>query len=158
MHIIYNLAEEPLLCFLLSLFFFLADYFLLYMLLGALLKMHRSKSAVKKLLKAYTFRQKLWLIPFERDCLHAVGFCRFLVWFARIRVLLFGVYLLPAILCAFGFLPATILAWLSAGIFLCLDAPLLLIDWLLSRPLIGRRFKEFSFQKYHNTSDHSSLF
>jgi hypothetical protein len=156
MHIISRLSEVPIACILLSAVLHLAGYFMGYVLLDSLLKMHRSKSAVKKLKKEYTLLQKLWLLPFENSCLHAVRFCRGLVWFHRLRSACFLLFLATAVLWALDVASNLVLAWMSAGMFVCFDVPQIILSNVVSRPIIGR-FKEYSFEKYHNTKDHESL-
>ena len=156
MHIIRNLAESPGVCFGLSVFFFLLGFVMIYGLLDALLRMHRSKSAVKKIKKEYTLKQKTWLISFETNCIHAAKFCKGLIWFWRVRCFTFLLYLMLGLAAIFGLSANAIIAWFSAGMFVFFDVPQLIIQLLLSRPFIGR-FREFSFEKYHNTKDHDSL-
>lgn len=150
MHIIRNLAENPGVCISLGVCFFLFGSLLSYLLMDGLLRMHRSKTAVKKLKKEYTFRQRLWLIPHQQHCLHAVFFCKKLIALQRMGWILFGVYLAVCLL----FDSAVV--WSSVILFVIFDLPIFMLNGLLSRPFIGR-FKEYSFAKYHNTDDMSSL-
>ena len=156
MNVISNLIELPALCVGLCVFFFLFGYLMIYGLMDSLLKMHRSKSAVKKIKKEYTFKQKLWLIPFESNCIHAVKFCKYLIWFWRIRCFAFTCYLLVGFAAILGLYVNILIAWFSVSMFIFFDIPQLILQLLLSRPFIGR-FREFSFEKYHNTKDHDSL-
>lgn len=156
MLIISNLVEHPGVCFGLTVFFYLFGFSMLYGLLDALLKMHRSKSAVKKIKEDYKLIHKIWLIPFEANCIHAEKFCKGLVWFWRIRCFAFALYLALGLAATVGLSVNAIIAWFSVGMFVLFDIPQFLIQLLLSRPFIGR-FREFSFEKYHNTKDHESL-
>jgi hypothetical protein len=156
MHIISQLSDAPEACVMLSSVLFLASHFMVYMLLDGLLKMHRSKTAVKKLKKEYTFLQKLFILPFENHCLHAVRFCKGLIWFHRFKSICFLVFLGAAVLLMFGFVSDLVLAWMSVGMFVCFDVPEIIVNGIVSRPFIGR-FKEYSFEKFHNTQDHESL-
>ena len=156
MDVIGNMIELPGLCIGLCVVFFLFGYLMIYGLLNSLLKMHRSKSAVKKIKKAYTFRQKLWLAPFEANCIHAVKFCKCLISFWRIRCFVFVCYLLVGFAAIVGLSVNVIIAWFSVGMFIFFDIPQLILHLVLSRPFIGR-FREYSFEKYHNTKDHNSL-
>ena len=156
MHIISKLAELPGVCFGITVFFFSFGFVMLYSLLDSLLKMHRSKSAVKKIKKEYKLKHKMWLIPFETNCVHAVKFCKGLIWFWRVRCFTFALYLMLGLAAIFGLSVNAIIAWFSVGMFVIFDVPQFIIQQLLSRPFIGR-FREFSFEKYHNTNDHESL-
>lgn len=156
MHIINNLSELPGVCIGLSVFFFLFGLFTIYSLLDSLLKMHRSKSAVKKIKKEYNLKQKLWLIPYEIYCIHAVKFCKGLIMFWRIRCFIFVLYLVLGLATLFDFSIDKLIAWFTVVMFILFDIPQFIIHLLLARPFIGR-FREFSFEKYHNTQDHESL-
>lgn len=153
-----NLSAQPIVCIILSVFILLFASLMNYLLLDSLLKMHRSKSAVKKLKKQYTFLQRICLLHFKENCCHAIKFCGGMIIYQRIGWLCLAIYLFMALLFAFGFFPATIISWLSIAIFLFVDLPSFVINWALSRPLLFGRFKEHSFEKYHNTDNHESLF
>lgn len=157
MHIIENLRDNAGICIFGNFLLFLLVYMIIYSLLDSLLKMHRSKTAVKKLKKEYRFLQKIWLVPFHTHCLHAVKFCKFLILFQRTYMLCFAAYLSFALFFFSGLVSGTLLAWLTASIFVCFAIPPAIIHFSLTRPLIGR-FKKYSFEKYHNTDNHHSLF
>ena len=155
--LIENLSAQPIVCITLSVFIFLFASLINYLLLDSLLKMHRSKSALKKLKKEYTLLQRLRFLHFKANCRHAAKFCNGMIIYQRFGWFCLALYLFMALLFAFGFIPASINSRLSVAIFLFFDFPSFAINWALSRPLLGR-FKEHSFEKYHNTSNHQSLF
>ena len=156
--LIENLSMQPIVCIVLSGFFFLFAYFMNYLLLDSLLKMHRSKSALKKLKKEYTFLQRMLLAHFKGNCRHAVKFCNSLVFFQKTGLVCFTIYLLVSFLFAFDLFSSAFISWLSIVLFMVIDLPSFAINWALSRPLFFGRFKEHSFEKYHNTDNHESLF
>ena len=121
-------------------------------------EMHRSKSAVKKLKKEYTFMQKMRLIHVNDNCRHAIKFCNGMIIFQKFGWICITLYLIISLLFTFGLFSATFIAWFTVGICLLFDVPSFAIHTLLGRPIIVGRFKEFSFEKYHNTEDHKSLF
>ena len=155
--IIENLSAQPLGGVIPTVFFFLLTAYGNYLLLDALLKMHRSKSALKKLKKNYTFFQRVWLMQFKGNCRHAVKFCSGMIIYQRIGWVLLAIYLLAALLYAFGFCPAVFVSWLFVAIFVCFCFPSEAIDLALKRPFLFGRFREYSFEKYHNTGNHKSL-
>ena len=155
--IIENLSKQPVACIILSVIIFLFCFFTNYLLLDSLLKMHRSKSAVKKLKKEYTFLQRMRLLHFKENCLHAIKFCNGMIIYQKIGWVCLAIYLFMALLFAFGLFSATFITWLTVGIFVAFDVPAFVINRLLARPIILGRFKEFSFEKYHNTENHNSL-
>ena len=150
MDVIRNLAQTPGICVALSICFFLFGSLLCYLMMDGLLRMHRSKTAVKKLKKEYTFLRRLWLRPHQEHCLHAVPSCKKLIALQRLGWILFGVYL------AVCLLSDALVIWSSVILFVIFNLPMFFLNGLLSRPFIGR-FKEYSFAKYHNTEDHSSI-
>ena len=157
LQIIDKLSKQPTVCIILSLIIFLLSFFSNYMLLDSLLKMHRSKSAVKKLKKEYTFLQRMQLIHFKENCRHAIKFCNRMIIYQKISWGCFVLYLIISLLFAFGLFSAKFIAWLSVGIFVAFDIPAFAINRLLARPILFGRYKEFSFEKYHNTENHDSL-
>ena len=157
LQIIQNLSRQPTACIVLSVLIFLFCFFTNYLLLDSLLKMHRSKSAVKKLKKEYTFLQRMRLLHFKENCRHAIKFCNGMIIYQKIGWVCLAIYLFVALLFAFGLFSATFISWLTVGIFVAFDVPAFVINRLLARPIIFGRFKEFSFEKYHNTDNHESL-
>ena len=157
LQIIDNLSKQPTVCVILSVIIFLFSFLTNYLLLDSLLKMHRSKSAVKKLKQEYTFLQRMQLIHFKENCRHAIRFCSKMIVYLKISWMFLALYLIVSLLFAFGLLSSKFIAWLTVGIFLLFDVPAFAINRLLARPIIFGRFKEFSFEKYHNTENHDSL-
>ena len=157
LQIIGNLSKQPTVCIILSVIIFLFSFLTNYLLLDSLLKMHRSKSAVKKLKKEYTFLQRMQLIHFKENCRHAIRFCGKMIVYLKISWLFLALYLIVSLLFAFGLFSSKFIAWLTLGIFLLFDVPAFVINRLLARPIIFGRFKAFSFEKYHNTENHDSL-
>ena len=155
--IIENLSKQPIACIILSAIIFLFSFLTNYLLLDSLLKMHRSKSAVKKLKKEYTFLQRIRLHHFKDNCRHAIRFCNRMIIYQKIGWGCFTLYLTVSLFFAFGLFSAKSIAWLTVGIFLLFDVPTFAINRVLARPIIFGRFKEFSFEKYHNTENHDSL-
>ena len=158
LQIIDNLSKQPTVCIILSVIIFLFSFLTNYLLLDSLLKMHRSKSAVKKLKKEYTFLQRMQLIHFKENCRHAIRFCNKMIVYLKISWIFLALYLIVSLLFVFGLFSSKFIAWLTVGIFLLFDVPAFAINRLLARPIIFGRFKEFSFEKYHNTENHDSLF
>ena len=152
-----NLSIHPMLCVTLSVLIFLFSFLANYLLLDSLLKMHRSKSAVQKIKKNYTFLQRMRLIHFKENCRHAVRFCNAMILYQTIGWLCLVLYLVVSLLFVLGLSSSTFIAWFTVGIFLLFDIPAFTINRLLARPIIWGRFKAYSFEKYHNTDNHESL-
>lgn len=156
-HLIQNLSMYPILCITLSVLIFLFSFLANYLLLDSLLKMHRSKSAVKKIKKDYTFLQRMRMLHFKENCRHAVKFCNTMILYQTIGWLCLVLYLVISLLFVLGLSSSTFIAWFTVGIFLLFDIPAFAINRLFARPIIWGRFKEYSFEKYHNTDNHESL-
>lgn len=157
LQIIDNLSKQPTVCIILSVIIFLFSFLTNYLLLDSLLKMHRSKSAVKKLKKEYTFLQRMQLIHFKENCRHAIKFNSKMIVYQKISWIFLALYLIISLLFAFGLFSSKFIAWLTIGLFLLFDVPTFTINRLLARPILFGRFKKFSFEKYHNTENHDSL-
>lgn len=157
LQIIDNLSKQPTVCIILSVIIFLFSFLTNYLLLDSLLKMHRSKSAVKRLKKEYTFLQRMQLIHFQENCRHAIKFNSKMIVYQKISWIFLALYLIISLLFAFGLFSSKFIAWLTIGLFLLFDVPTFTINRLLARPILFGRFKEFSFEKYHNTENHDSL-
>lgn len=157
LQIIEHLSRQPVACIVLSVFIFLFSFSTNYLLLDSLLKMHRSKSAVKKLKKDYTFWQRMQLLHFKDNCCHAIKFCSRMIIYQKIGWFCLALYLIVSLLFTLGLFSAKFIAWLTVGIFMLFDVPAFITNRLLARPILFGRFKEFSFEKYHNTANHDSL-
>ncbi len=156
MNILLNLSREPGACVLLMVLLFLFSFLLVFLLMESLLKMHRSKTAVKQIKKEYSLFQNIIQLPLEKHGLHASRFCKGFIRFHRIGMGGFAAYLLVALGNGLGLISDAFLAWSSAGMFLLYEMPVFVLNGILSRPFIGR-FREYSFQKYHNTENHDQL-
>ena len=137
----------------LSAVFAFISILMLRLLLGDLLRMHKSKTAVKKISKQYAFCQKLCLRHVSEHCEHAVRFSRFLVWVHNIyapvsAVCLISGWILPARYFVYG----TVMKWIL------LDVPIWLLMFVLDAHPFRKRKHQWRFAKYHNTSDKTSLF
>lgn len=137
----------------LSLVFWVLSVIILRLLLGALLRMHKSKTAVKKIEKQYTFWQKLCLLHVAEHCEHAVKFTRFMI-------LVHNIYTPATFLClTFGLLlPGRWFAYVTIGKWCLMDLPIVLLMQVLDSHPFQRRRHAWRFDKYHNTSDRTSLF
>lgn len=137
----------------------LVSIFLLRCILSDLMKMHKSKSTVKKIGRQYTFRQKLALRHVAEHTEHAVTFTRRMIFMHHLSF-----WTMVAILFSRLFLSDRWFVYLLTGRLLLFDVPVMVLDFLLdNHPFNTRKRRgEFKhrrrFQKYHNTSDRTSLF
>lgn len=123
-----------------------------------LLKMHRSKSALKKINKQYSFLGKIIMMPAWDHCIHAPKFCIFLICCHHIRCFLFLITFLFDIIHrmfpAFG----NIHAWFSVAVCFLFDVLVLVLNLILLRNPFVKRKNAYRFEKYHNTQEHDKLF
>lgn len=137
----------------------LVGMFLLRCILSDLMKMHKSKSTIKKILVRYTFFQKLALRHVAEHTEHAVTFTKGLILVYHLSF-----WSMAAILLSGLFLSGRWFVYLLAGRALLLDVPVMVLDFLLdNHPFNKRKRREDikhrrRFSKYHNTSDKTSLF
>ena len=155
--IIENLSKHSTACIVLSVLIVLFSFSTNYLLLDSLLKMHRSKSAVKKLKKEYTFLQRMRLLHFKENCRHAIKLCNRMIIYQKIAWACLALYLIISLFFACGLFSAKFITWLTIGIFILFDVPTFAINRLLARPILFGRFNKFSFEKYHNTENHDGL-
>ncbi len=135
-----------------------ASVYLMRFLAGGLLEMHRSRTNIKKIKNSYGFWQKLMMQHVWKECLHAKTFCRWVILWHHMRiVLLVGILLLVVIS---NWMPQLlrISGYSCVFVFLLLDIPVLIMSCLLDRYPFRKMKYEFRFRKYHNTEDHDSLF
>lgn len=151
-------SESALLCLFLVCIFGIASICCTRGLVAGLFEMHRSRSNIKKTRSKYGFFQKFALKPAWIECIHAKGFCRFLIIAHHTRLAFMLLSLLMAILSnPFPALMA-ILAPFSAVVFFVVDIPILVFHAIMDRYPFQRLKHEYRFKKYHNTNNHSSLF
>ena len=126
-------------------------------LVSGLFEMHRSRSALKKISKQYSFIQKVLMKHAWSDCLHAKRFCRGLIVYHHCVWGLFFVELLLALLS--GFVPGLtlVIPWFAIVSLVGGLIPVWLLWTFLDRHPFRRRKHEFKFRKYHNTADYDSL-
>ena len=152
-----NFSESAMWCAFLVIVFSVASMLGIRFIIAGLMNMHRSKTALKKLNKAYSFGQKMLLKHAWQDCLHAKKFCRFLIiWhhcifvtFIMALLLLIFSKLWPAVLVVVG--------WYALGTLVFDVIPVAILFSALDRYPFQRFRHQFTFRKYHNTNDHDSL-
>ena len=152
-----RLSGNPWLCLFLSCGFGLVALISIRGVVSGLFTMHRSKSAAKKVLKNYPFLQKLLLRHAWQECLHASRFCRFLIIYHHLVVILILIEALLVFLSGIwpGLMP--FIAWYASVFSFLVAVPACILAVSLDRYPFHKRKHEFRFKKYHNTSDHSSL-
>lgn len=131
----------------------LLSFFMLRSILSELLKMHKSKTAVKKIEKQYTFRQKLCLHHVAEHTEHAVKFTRFMIRMHHFSFWTMLICLLSGLILSYRWF-----LYLLAGRFLIFDVPVMFVFCILDAHPLNRRRYRMRFTKYHNTSDKTSLF
>lgn len=153
MNVVEELAAQPGAVLFMSLIFWVINVLMLRLLMSDLLRMHKSKTAVKKIDKQYTFWQKLRLQHVSEHCEHALKFCRFMIRVHNIYIRATGLCLI------FGlFLPNRWFAYVTAGKWVLFDLPIGMLLLILDEHPFMKRKHQWRFAKYHNTSDKTSLF
>ena len=155
--IVQELSESAILCSYLMIVFSLISIIFIRGIVSGLFEMHRSRSAIKKIIRQYSFSPKMLLKHAWRDCLHAKRFCRCLIILHDIIwVLLISEFLLLFLSSIWSSL-MPIVSWFTFAFVVGVFIPLFLLNLALERYPF-RKFKhEFRFRKYHNTENHDSL-
>ncbi len=155
--IVGNFSESALACSFLVSVFSIASVVGIRSIISGLMEMHRSKSALKKLNKEYSFGQKMLLKHAWQECLHAKKFCRFLIIWHHCVLALFFVALLLAVLSNIWPVIMPVIGWCTLGLLVLVFFPVYTLVFMLERYPFRKFKKEFRFRKYHNTNDHDSL-
>lgn len=127
-------------------------------LLASLLRMHRSKTAVKKIEKKYTFKQRFLLHHVRDYCKHATRFTKWMIVIHHVNLavtlLVSALALLSCCVASLGIIAAWVLiAQLAIVVF-----PVFISEFFLTKHPFNKRKREYRFTDYHNTDDHESVF
>lgn len=153
-----NAAKEPMVFIIAFLVSTVISFSANYTLLDSLLKMHRSKTAVQKIKREYSFIEKWYMVHYKENCRHAVKFCNFIITFQRISWICLATYLFFIGLWGYGVLSALSIIKITVCFFIFIIMPSMAISISLARPILFGRSKKYSFEKYHNTQNHNSIF
>ena len=150
-------SKSAVLCSLMMAVFSLFSIIGIRNIVSGLFEMHRSKSALKKIRKKYSAGQRLLLKHAWQECLHSKRFCRRLVVLHHCVLCLFVIEILLALLSNIWSVLMPIIAWYNLAFIVCISFPVCLMNFILDRYPLQKWKHEFKFKKYHNTSDHESL-
>ena len=157
MRIVGEFSESAMLCTFLMTVFSLASMICIRGVVSGLFEMHRSRSAIKKINKTYSFGQKILLQHAWWDCLHAKRFCRCLIISHHCIFVLFVLELLLALFSNIWPILMPVVAWYTLVFVVGISIPVCLLNFILDRYPFAKWKHEFRFRKYHNTSNHDSL-
>ena len=155
--IVGEFSQSAMLCTFLMTVFSLVSIFCIRGLVSGLFEMHRSRSAIKKINKTYSFRQKILLQHAWKDCLHAKKFCRCLIIAHHCIFVLLIFEILLAIASNIWPTLMTVVAWFTLVFVIGISIPVCLLNFILDRYPFAKWKHEFRFRKYHNTNNHDSL-
>lgn len=155
--IIGTFSESALLCVFLTGTIAMVSMISIRCIVSGLFEMHRSKSAVKKVRRNYSFTQKLLLVHAWQDCLHAKRFCRRLIVFHHMVAGLFLAALILAICSHIWSALMPFLAYLTLFFLIGVTVPVCILNFILDRHPFQKMKHEYTFRKYHNTQDHENL-
>ena len=155
--IVGELSESAAACTFLMAFFSIVSMICIRGVVSGLFKMHRSRSAIKKINKAYSFGQKILLQHAWKDCLHAKKFCHRLIIAHHCIFILLILELLLALFSNIWPILMPVVAWYTLVLVVGISIPVCLLNFILDRYPFAKWKHEFRFRKYHNTSNHDSL-
>ena len=150
-------SESPALCSFMMAVFSIAAMVCIRFIVSGLFEMHRSKSALKKIYKNYSFGQRMLLKHAWQDCLHARRFCRLLIILHHCIFCLLLIEILAALLSSIWPILIPIIAWYTLACVVCIPLPVCLLNFALERYPFQKLKHEYRFRQYHNTSNHESL-
>ena len=127
-------------------------------LLSSLLKMHRSKTAVKKILKRYTLKQRFLLYHIREHSKHATGFVKWMIVVHHTNLAVTLLVCILAILTCFAASLGVIAAWALFAQLVIVVLPVFILEFLLDKHPFHKWKHEYRFNDYHNTDDHESVF
>ena len=127
-------------------------------LLASLLKMHRSKTAVKKILKQYTLKERFFLHHVRDHCKHAVGFVKWMIIVHHVNLAIALLVCALAILTCFAANLGVIAAWALAVQLVLVAFPVFILEFILTKHPFNKRKREYRFTDYHNSDDNESVF
>lgn len=153
-----TLTEAPGLVILLSAVFGLVVFICNRYLLGTLLKMHRSKTAVKKIEKQYTFTQKFLLHHVRDHCVHAKKFCRRMILLHHMNLIITLLVCATGLLGCFLSSAAVVGAYAVIVQFCVIVIPVTVMEFVLTNHPFDKRKRRYYFTEQHNSDDHESLF
>lgn len=144
----------------LSIFFLIFCFFLFYLwtfsLSYKLFCVHRSKTACKKIMKNYTFWQKVALMPQKKHCLHAKNFCNKIINYFYVHTVFFIFSLIFTIAENLISTKLIISVFLLAAQFFTFVLPVFVMEMILvEKPFV--RFSKYKFEKYHHTKEFEKL-
>lgn len=156
MEIIRRLSESPGLCMLVSMVLGVWGILGIRGMLTDLLKMHRTKAAMKKIYQTYSLADRMRLRHIADNCLHAKGFCHALIAIDNAYCVFLIISLLAGIM-SVSVDAGMLLAVITVVKLALLDIPVhLLLTVLKEEPMSkGSRWR---FRKYQNSMDYYSLF
>lgn len=151
----YNrLTESPELCIFLFILFFFVFYLWVNVLTESLFDVHRSKTAVRKIMKEYSFLQKALRTPHKTHCLHAKKFCIKIINYLYIHALFFAIGLIIMITECILSEKMTVSVCIFITQILAFVAPMFVSEIILHEFPMRRGYK---FEKYHHTKEFEKL-
>ena len=145
----------------LSLFFLILFYLIFYLwafsLAGELFRLHRSKTACRKIMKDYSFWQKTALIPYKKHCLHAPKFCCKIINYLYTHTVFFVFSFIFTIIEHLIFTKLTVSFFILVVQFLAFMIPSSVAEIILEEKPWLRFNKRYRFEKYHHTKEFEKL-
>lgn len=156
--LVHNFAERPGVIITFSVFLGFLVWISIRNMLDALLKMHRSKTAVKKIEKQYSFKQRFLLRHVRDHCLHAKKFCCWAIFMYNTNLIAATLVCILGVLGCFWKSIAVIAVYALLLQFFAVMLPVTLLDGFLVKNPLQKHKGPYRFTDHHNTDDHESLF
>ena len=151
-----SLSNSPVLCAFLFCVFFFVFYLFIGVLINKLFRVHRSKTACRKIMKEYSFWQKALLFHHKTHCLHAKSFCEKMVNYLYVHAVFFAFGIIAMIIEGILTEKASVSAYILIIQAIAFTLPSFIIDIILAEfPL--RKMSPYKFEKYHQTKEYDKL-
>lgn len=150
------LSELPGLCVFIFVLLSFAFYCSVTSITDSLFDVHRSKTAVRKIMKEYSFWQKILRKPHKEHCLHAKSFCIKIINYLYVNAVFFAVGLLIIIIECIVSKKLTISFFVLSAQFWTFDIPIFTINFILKENPF-QKMSKYRFEKYHQTKEYEKL-
>lgn len=151
------LSESPGSCVFLLILSFLISYLWTASLVYSLFRVHRSKTACRKIMKEYSFWQKALLIPHKTHCLHAKKFCAKIIYCLYVHAAFVAIGFISVIFESIVSEQLTISIYFLIIDFLAFALPEFVAELILEEKPWLRFNKKYRFEKYHHTKEFEKL-
>lgn len=120
--------------------------------------MHRSKTAVKKIEKQYSFKERFLLHHVRDHCKHATRFTKRMIGAHHFNLIATALVCLVGILSCFLPVLGTVAAWALIAQVIFVFIPVSIMELFMDKHPFRKNKHTYRFTDHHSSDDHESLF